>query len=71
MSFKQRKHTTNTTSKYPIDHYPEIDVFIPHATQAADNLFPDRSEPGYNAKWTKCFMDNMDSSLQKQGLRYL
>lgn len=64
---KQRHHITVGD----IDHYPEIDVFIPEAERIVKGQFQDKSIIGYNQKVTVAFVKTMNSLLVKENLRIL
>ena len=51
-----------------IDHYPEIDEFIPAAVAVADQK---AKLVNSNEKWNFWFMSAMDDVLSKAGLRVL
>ena len=52
----------------PIDHYPEIDCFIPEAERVADQK---AKLVGSDKEWNFWFMSAMDDELSKMGLRVL
>ena len=52
----------------PIDHYPEIDEFIPEAERIADQK---AKLVNSNEKWNFWFMSAMDDALSRVGLRVL
>ena len=68
---KQRIHTTRYYDNGTVDHYPEIDMYIPDAAAEANRQIPNRTLDGDNAQWTICFCNCMDKLLYRAGLRVL
>ena len=64
---KQRPHRTVGE----IDHYPEIDKFIPEAVHAADEQYPDKAIQSYSEKWNIAYLGEMNRILAKENLRVL
>ncbi|RLD61361.1 MAG: hypothetical protein DRI95_14285 [Bacteroidetes bacterium] len=64
---KQREHI----KVGDIDHYPEIDIFIPEAERLVKGQFQDKSIIGYAQKVNVAFIKTMNSLLAKENLRVL
>ena len=45
---KQREHTSSGTPPKQIDHYPEIDCFIPEASVRAKHICGDESAENWS-----------------------
>jgi len=56
------------TGSEPVDHYPEIDQYIPDAVVIANYKCSQKKDP---IKWNRNFLDAMDAILYKKGLRIL
>jgi len=58
-------------NRYPINHFPEKDYFIPEALAFADKLCPDKTAAKFNLEWNKAYCGEMDRLLNTNGLRLL